>query len=118
MNALKKYGPHLFFILPAMAFVAAGIGKLMGIPMLHDSFATMGLPAWFGYFIGTCEIGGAIGLMIPRLRKSAAAGLAVIMVGATYFHMAYAVPSPVPAVILLVLLIVVMAWDWKGTTTA
>lgn len=113
MNALNKYGPFLFFILPALAFAAAGIGKLMSVPMLHQSFSMMGLPGWFGYFIGSCELAGAVGLLLPQTRKLAASGLVIIMLGAVYFHVTYAVPSPVPAMVLLVLLALTIWWKWK-----
>lgn len=118
MDALKKYLPYLIFVLPALAFAAAGIGKLMGTPMLHESFAAMGLPAWFGYFIGASELAGAVGLLLPMTRKLAAAGLAVIMVGAVYFHVAYAVPSAVPALVLLVLMVLTIWWKWSGKADA
>ena len=59
--------------LSALAFAAAGVAKLMGVPMVHASFANMGLPSWFGYFIGICELAGAIGLLIRRLSGLAAA---------------------------------------------
>ena len=113
MEFARKYGPHLFYILPALAFAAAGIGKLMGTPMMHQSFSMMGLPSWFGYFIGASELAGALGLLIIQTRKLAAAGLAIIMVGATYFHLAYGVPSAIPAVVLLVLCLLTIYWNWR-----
>lgn len=116
MDMLKKYGPWVFVVLPALAFVAAGGAKVAGVEAAHLSFQTMGLPSWFGYFIGACEVAGAIGLFITGLRKLAAAGLAVVMVGAIYFHIAYAVPSAVPALILLAMMIFVMVWNWKSNT--
>lgn len=113
MDALKKYGPYVFIIFPALAFAAAGVGKLMGTPMLHQSFSTMELPGWFGYFIGACELAGAIGLLITQTRKLAATGLAIIMVGAVYFHITYSVPSPVPAITLLIFLLLTIWWKWQ-----
>ena len=115
MEAIKAHAPRLFYILFAIAFMGAGVAKLMGVPVVHQSFALMGLPQWFGYFIGLCEAAGAIGLFIPKLRKLAAAGLAIIMVGAAYFHIAYAEPSPVPSIVLLVLCIMTMVWNWNRT---
>jgi DoxX-like family len=53
------------------------------------------LPPWFLKFIGACEITGAIGLILPGLLKIrtgltplAAAGLVVIMIGATVITVA------------------------------
>lgn len=66
----------------------------------------MGLPVWFGYFIGACELSGAIGLWLRKLSAFAAAGLIVIMAGAIYFHAAYdAIANGIPAFILSLLLI-------------
>ena len=48
------------------------------------------LPGWFLHFIGVCEILGSIGLILPGLTRIrpgltplAAAGLVIIMIGAT-----------------------------------
>ena len=113
MDAIKAHAPRLFYILPAIAFLGAGIMKLIGTPELHQPFAMMGLPQWFGYFIGAAEAAGAVGLIIPQLRKLAAAGLSIIMVGAAYFHIAYGEPSPVPALVLLVLCLLTLYWKWN-----
>ena len=114
MDTVKRYAPYLLFILPAIAFALAGTFKLLGTPELHQSFAAMGLPGWFGYFIGACELAGAIALVfLPALRKLAAVGLLIIMAGAIYFHVAYEVPSAVPAIILSLLLIGVIYWPWN-----
>jgi putative oxidoreductase len=68
---------------------AAGIAKLLGVPYVHSSFPKLGLPGWFGYFIGVCEVLGCIALLIRPLSAMASAGLAIIMVGATYYHATY-----------------------------
>lgn len=88
----------------ALAFAAAGTGKLMGVEMLHLSFANLGLPRWFGYFIGACEIAGAIALFIRPLSGLAAAGLSAIMLGAIYYHLAFdPIIAAVPAIVLALL---------------
>ena len=70
----------------SLVMLMGGSGKLAGVPMMHESFDVLGLPSWFGYFIGTCEIAGAIGIWIPRLSSLAAAGVSCIMLGALYYH--------------------------------
>ena len=105
MNQIKRYAPHLLYILPALAFAAAGAGKVAGVPDLLTSFNEMGLPNGFGLFIGLCEVAGAVGLLLSRTRLLAAAGLICIMVGAVYYHVAYSVPSPIPALVLAALLV-------------
>lgn len=110
MSQSKKIAFWVITFLTAAAFAAAGIAKLMGVPQLHASFAMMGLPVWFGYFIGACELSGAIGLLIPRISSLAASGLITIMLGALYFHVQVEhVPSHgVPALVLTLLLAVVI----------
>jgi putative oxidoreductase len=68
---------------------AGGIGKLAGVPYLHSSFPKMGLPSWFGYFIGVCEVLGPLGLLLRPFRALAAVGIGIIMIGATYYHAVY-----------------------------
>ena len=83
---------------------AGGLAKLASVPYVHSSFPKLGLPAWFGYFIGVCEVLGCIALFIRPLRALAALGIAIIMVGATYYHAVYTpVFQAAPAFILLIL---------------
>ena len=50
-------------------YVGAGGGaKLVGVPYVHSSFPKLGLPAWFGYLIGVCEVLGSIALKRGRTR--------------------------------------------------
>lgn len=102
----------------ALAFAAAGTGKLMGVEMLHLSFANLGLPSWFGYFIGACEIAGAIALFIRPLSGLAAAGLSAIMLGAIYYHLAFdPISAAIPAIV-LALLAATISVIRKGDTLA
>lgn len=83
---------------------AGGAAKLAGVPYVHSSFPKLGLPGWFGYFIGACEVLGCIALLIRPLRALAALGIGIIMVGATYYHAVYTpVLQAAPAFILLIL---------------
>ena len=118
MNFIKNQAPRLLYILPAIAFAAAGIAKLMGVPAVHASFEMMGLPGWFGYFIGLAEAAGAVGLLMLRTRKLAAIGLALIMIGAIYFHIAYGVPSALPAAVLFALCGLTAFWNWNRPAAA
>ncbi|MDP5029893.1 MAG: DoxX family protein [Paraglaciecola sp.] len=105
MSKAKKITLWVLLGLSTLAFLAAGLGKLAGVEELHKSFALMGLPVWFGYFIGASELAGAIGLWLRKLSVYAASGLIIIMLGATYFHVAYeSVANAVPAIILIALL--------------
>ena len=109
MTNKKSWATWLIIILMALPIAAAGVGKLMGVEMMHQSFQLMGLPDWFGYFIGLCELAGAIGLLVPRLSSAAASGLLLIMLGAVGFHIAYTpIADGVPALVLAVLAVIVV----------
>jgi putative oxidoreductase len=91
-TAVEKTNDHATWIaisLVALYVGAAGIAKLAGVPYVHSSFPKLGLPAWFGYFIGVCEVLGPIGLFIRPLSAIAAVGIGIIMICATYYHAAY-----------------------------
>lgn len=96
--------------LTGLAFAAAGTAKLMGVPQLHASFALMGLPVWFGYLIGLCELLGAVGLFIRPFSALCASGLIIIMIGAIVFHLKYDVlANGIPAMLLTALLAIIVA---------
>jgi putative oxidoreductase len=91
-------------VLVALYVGAGGIAKLAGMPYVHSSFPKLGLPPWFGYFIGVCEVVGSIALFIRPLSAWAAAGLGIIMIGATYYHATYTpIIQAAPAFVLLLL---------------
>jgi hypothetical protein len=75
-------------VLLALLFLWAGGVKLV-LP-LEQLAGPVALPGWFVRFIGVVEVLGALGLILPgllRIRPGltplAAAGLVVIMIGAT-----------------------------------
>lgn len=72
----------------ALLFLFAGVMKLV-LP-LEQMRGPVDLPGWFLRFIGVCETLGGLGLILPgllRIRPGltplAAAGLVIIMIGAT-----------------------------------
>ena len=89
--------------LVALAFIAAGGGKLAGIPAMVEVFDKVGLGQWFRYVTGALEVGGGIGLFLPRYAFHAAALLALVMLGAVISHLTVVGGSPVPAAVLLVM---------------
>lgn len=107
MDKFKQYGLWTILALTALAFLAGGIGKLMGVEVMHQSFATLGLPVFFGYFIGVCEIAGAIGIFIKKFSSLAAVGLGLIMVGAMYYHIQFDPKGFIAAALLFVFSIVI-----------
>jgi len=75
-------------ILLAALFLFAGAMKF--IMSVEEMTQQIAMPGWFLHFIGACEILGGLGLILPwltRIRPGltplAAAGLVIIMVGAT-----------------------------------
>jgi uncharacterized membrane protein YphA (DoxX/SURF4 family) len=75
-------------VLLAALFLFSGVMKF--VMPVAEMTKQSSLPGWFFWFIGVCEILGAIGLILPSLLRIkpgltplAAAGLAIIMIGAT-----------------------------------
>ena len=74
-------------LLAALFLFAGGVKLVLPIEALAGPFA---LPGLFMRFIGVAEVAGALGLVLPsllrirpRLTPLAAAGLVIIMIGAT-----------------------------------
>lgn len=90
-------------ILVALAFLAAGSGKLVGAKPMVAAFAKIGVGQWFRVLTGSLEVIGAIGLLIPRTTFFAALLLIAIMVGAIIAHLTVLGGNPTAAIVLLVL---------------
>lgn len=99
-----------------LLFVAAGVGKFV-TPVEQLQAGAVVFPVWFYYFIGVCETLGGIGLVVPvatgiapGLTRLAAAGLSIIMVGATVTT-AMGTPKTLAALPFVVLCLVAsVAW--------
>ena len=102
----------------AAMFLLAGVPKLI---MSAEQMATPGpiqMPVLFIRFIGVCEILGAIGMILPGLTgikpgltPLGAAGLVIIMIGATVVNI---VDGPAAAAILTVILGLMAAYVVYG----
>lgn len=115
MKRARSYPLWIAIALVALYVGAGGLAKLAGVPYVHSSFPKLGLPAWFGYFIGVCEVLGTIALLIRPLRALAAAGIGIIMVGATYYHATYTpIIQAAPALFLLLLCIYIFARERRA----
>ncbi|MEV8509235.1 DoxX family protein [Actinoplanes sp. NPDC051475] len=103
----------------ALFFIVASAGpKLFGEAYAVQTFEDMGAATWFRYFIGLVELAGGIGLLVPRLAGLAAAGLALLMVGATItqafiLHGGALVITPM----VLFALFVFVAWGRRPSTS-
>jgi hypothetical protein len=74
-------------LLAALFLFAGGMKLILPLDQLTGPVA---VPGWFLRFIGVCEVLGALGLILPgllRIRAGltslAAAGLVILMIGAT-----------------------------------
>ena len=73
-------------VLMALFFLVAGVPKLLGAQGHVEHFAQRRYPDWFRLVVGTVEVASAILLLVPRVAFLGAAGIAIIMAGATYTH--------------------------------
>jgi putative oxidoreductase len=75
-------------IVLATFFAFAAVLKLAGAHSAVTMFGQVGAGQWLRYLVGTAELAGAAGLLIPRLAGLAAAGLAADMAGASVINAA------------------------------
>ncbi|GJM45159.1 MAG: hypothetical protein DHS20C21_20010 [Gemmatimonadota bacterium] len=75
-------------VLLALAYSLAALGKLTGAAT--EQFAGWGYAPWFAMLIGGLELAGGVGLLVPKLTRTAVLGLTGIMLGAIYTHVANA----------------------------
>lgn len=101
----------------AVQFAGAGILKLAGAHDMVVMFASIGLGQWLRYLVGTLEVAGAIGLLIPRLSGLAAMGLICLMVGATATNLFVIDYSPLLPLAYLVVSVLI-AWGRLPATRA
>ena len=97
-------------IVLAVFFAAAAMPKLAGAHSAVTMFGQIGAGQWLRYLVGSAELAGAVGLLIPRLAGLAAVGLAADMAGASIINAAMlhsaAVAMTVPLCVIFVLIAV------------
>ncbi len=98
----------------AALFLFAGVMKFV-MPVAEMAEQSH-LPGWFFHFIGTAEVLGALGLVLPGLTRIApwltplaASGLAIIMIGAVAMTVSTA---PAQAIFPLVIGVLAAAIAW------
>ena len=104
-----EIGSWTLRVLLAAVFAFAAYRKFTGHPIPVATFEGLGLGQWFRYLTGLLELAGAVGLLIPAIHLWAAAGLALVMVGAAATHLFFVGGSAVLAFVLLGALVVVLA---------
>ena len=71
-------------ILLTLAFLLAGVPKLLAVTSWIKKFTNWGYPRWSLALIGLLEVSGAILLLFPRFAVYGVALLIAIMLGAAY----------------------------------
>jgi putative oxidoreductase len=96
-------------ILLALAFGAAGVAKLAGVPQMVQVFDAIGFGQWFRYVTGVVEVGGAVLLLVPATGFFGGLLLAVTMLFGVATHLVLIGGNPAPAIV-LALLSAFVAW--------
>lgn len=105
----------ILLILVTIVLLGVGGMKLSGSPMEMTMFAGWGYPVWFMYFIGACEVLGAIGLHVKKVSRIAAICLIMLLCGAVGTHVfnAEGLVAPIPATVLILCLFGILYLDKK-----
>ena len=107
-------------VLLAVAFFAHGAMMLFPPAAIAEQM-NAALARWFQIFIGSSEVVVAIGLTIPGITRiqpwlvsAAAAGLMIVMISATVFHlMRGEISSAITTLVLLLLATFVAYMRWR-----
>ena len=101
-------------VLLSLAFLLSGIVKLTGAEQMRQGFENWGYPIFFMYFIGLCEVAGAIGLWLRRFSLAAKVCFIILMAGAASTHLVFdTFKEAMAPVILMILTAVVLALHRK-----
>src|SRR6266852_5791962 len=103
-------------VLVALAFVAAGSGKLSGSPDMIALFDAVGIGQWFRYVTGSLEVLGALLLIVPGKTAFGAVLLACVMVGAVVAHLTVLHTAPTAPLVLFALTALI-AWGRRSQLT-
>ena len=97
----------------AVAFVAAGSGKLLGTPETIALFDAVGIGQWLRYVTGALEVLGALLLIVPGLTAFGAVLLGVVMACASVSHLTVLDAAPTAPLVLLALTALI-AWGRRS----
>jgi putative oxidoreductase len=99
--------------LVALAFIAAGSAKLVGVPAMIALFDAIAIGQWFRYVTGGLEVLGAVLLIVPRTTAFGAVLLACVAAGAVVAHLTVLHTAPTAPVVLLALTALI-AWGRRS----
>jgi putative oxidoreductase len=104
-------------VLLAVVFIAHGLLLLMP-PRDIAAQMLMSLPRWFWVFLGVAEVAAAIGLTLPGLTRVmpwlvswAAAGIIVVMISATGYHIIRGEISSAAVTFVLLIMATFLAYE-------
>ena len=100
-------------VLVALAFVAAGAGKLLGSAAMIALFDAVGIGQWFRYVTGSLEVLGALLLIVPGKTAFGAVLLACVMAGAIVAHLTV-LHTAATAPLVLFALSALIAWGRRS----
>ena len=103
-------------VLVALAFVAAGSGKLLGSADMVALFDAIGIGQWFRYVTGLLEVLGALLLLVPGKSVFGALLLVCVMAGAVVAHITVLHTSPTAPLVLFALTALI-AWGRRSQLT-
>jgi len=107
-------------VLLALAFLAHGV-MLLVPPQAIAEQLNASLPRWFQVFLGVAEVLAAVGLTLPGMTRIqpwlvplAAAGIMIVMVSATIFHLMRGEVGPAMTTIVLLAMATFVAYmRWR-----
>lgn len=96
--------------------LGSGVGKLMQLPPLVESFNNLGYPLYLMQILGVAYILGVIGILQPfsnGLKQWSYSGIAFALLGAFFSHLMAEDPvsKAIPALVLFIILIIVYRQD-------
>jgi putative oxidoreductase len=103
-------------VLAALAFLAAGLGKLLGSADMIALFNAVGIGQWFRYVTGVLEVLGAVLLIVPSKTAVGAVLLACVMAGAVVAHLTV-LHTAATAPVVLFALTALIAWGRRSELT-
>ncbi|MFC9976812.1 DoxX family protein [Spirillospora sp. NPDC127200] len=96
-------------IVLALAFLSAGVQKLVGTEPMTDMFDEVGVGQWLRYVVGALELAAGVGLCVPLLAAAAAGGVVLLMLGAVVTNLTVLDENPAMPLLFAVLAAVVLA---------
>ncbi len=115
-SKLQNIMAWIVAVLLALAFLGAGLPKVLGEQGWIDRFAGWGYADWFRPVVGVVEVSGALALLIPGFARYGVALLALIMLGAGYTHLAAAEGLEILRPLIFLAFLAFVGWTrWPGS---